>query len=110
MYLYLFDTPRYEEEMVRNDIHEALKEAFSFEKMGFAQNVSESDLIGVIQGVPGVTAASIDNFTILPDCSSAGYQSPSVRKENASCGRYLPAKPADISLLPDGGIAQISGG
>jgi hypothetical protein len=105
----LFDTPRYEEEMVRNDIHEALKEAFSFEKMGFAQNVSESDLIGVIQGVPGVTAASIDNFTILPDCSSAGYQSPSVRKENASCGRYLPAKPADISLLPDGGIAQISG-
>lgn len=105
----LFDTPRYREEAVSAGIRDALQEAFSFENMEFGQNVYESDLLDVIQGVPGVLAASIGQFTILPDCLASHHRLRAVLKAKALYRKYLPAKPAVFSKLQNTGVERISG-
>ena len=90
----LCDTPRYTEASVHAGIQEALKEAFSFEKRAFGQDVSESGIMSTIQNVPGVIAARDLDFRKLSDCSSQNprIQSlPFYRKDAVLYGRYLPA-------------------
>ena len=42
------------------DVAAALQNAFSFEQRAFAQAVTKSDVLGVMQGVAGVVAVDLD--------------------------------------------------
>jgi len=49
-------------EAVKQDVEEALKAAFSFEKRDFGQAVTLSEVISLIQGVEGVEAVDIESL------------------------------------------------
>ncbi|NTU81314.1 MAG: putative baseplate assembly protein, partial [Chloroflexales bacterium] len=54
--------PRHEREAVLAAVEAALRAAFGFERRAFGQPVTAAELLGVIQGVPGVVAADLDQL------------------------------------------------
>ena len=49
-------------EAVLTDVHAGLLAAFAFERRRFGQDVTASEVIAVIQGMPGVVAADLDDL------------------------------------------------
>lgn len=54
--------PRHEREVVFAAVEAALRAAFSFERRAFGQAVTAAEVLSVIQGVPGVVAADLDQL------------------------------------------------
>jgi hypothetical protein len=54
--------PRHVSETLRTAIEAALRAAFCFEARAFGQPVTSSEVIAVIQGVPGVAAVDLDTL------------------------------------------------
>ena len=56
--------PRYQTEKVLQDIHEKLKQRFSFKQSEFGQAITASEIIATIQEIEGVTAVDLDTLYI----------------------------------------------
>lgn len=74
----------------------ALQEAFSFEARELGQRVAQSDVVTLLQEIPGVVAVDLDRFQRLDAPGSA-----------AARARHLDALPA--GLVGSGGAAELVG-
>ena len=65
--------PRYLVDVVTANVQAALLEAFSYDRRSFAQSVSSSEVISVIQNVAGVVYVDLDELYIstLSDCGGS---------------------------------------
>jgi predicted phage baseplate assembly protein len=84
-------------------VHAAIEGAFGFSRRGFAQPVTEAEIIGIVHGVPGVLAVKI---TALHPAE----QPPSVAGVLAAAPAHFDAatrtvRPAELLLLQPAGLA-----
>jgi photosystem II stability/assembly factor-like uncharacterized protein len=52
--------PRYKPDLVKSNVENALKAAFTFEKRAFGQNVTAAEIIAIMQSQPGVISSDLD--------------------------------------------------
>ena len=92
----VFIDPRYEAETVESALKQALVDTFSFQNRVFGQAVTASEVIAVIQGVPGVVAVDLDSLYLTTHSEPELNPLLSAEKAHWSQGE---AKPAQLLLL-----------
>src|SRR5690606_9600901 len=68
--------PRYVASDVLAAVEEALRAAFTFERRAFGQAVTAAEVVSIIQGVPGVVAAALQQLYRSTDPSGPMQTSP----------------------------------
>jgi hypothetical protein len=97
---------------VRQTVHDALKEAFSFDKRSFGQPVALSEVMAVIQNVQGVESADIDALYSIPVGRQVEQPAPSL---NYLVTAHLPkggaaadqVQPAELLTLDESSLTSL---
>jgi hypothetical protein len=95
----IFDTPRYQESVVRTAIRAALLDAFSFDKRSFGQDVTWAEITAAIQSVPGVIAVTDLYLTVIYHGEDTGGQP-------AGTGGYSTRIRADLAHYSAGTVTR----
>jgi predicted phage baseplate assembly protein len=88
--------PAYQASLVRAAVERALRAAFGFDARAFGQPVAQSEVIAVIHGVPGVTAARLTEFH--PSERTGGVE-PVVEAVAPQAGALADVEPAELRML-----------
>ncbi|VWX50893.1 putative baseplate assembly protein [Novosphingobium sp. 9U] len=93
-------------ERVSSDVRAALARALGYHARDFGQAMAASEIIALIQGVPGVTRVDLDVFGTLPPLSASDVPTPDAIAEGiALLEQVAPViRPAPARMGPDGTI------
>jgi hypothetical protein len=78
---------------------QAARDAFSFARRGFGQPVTRSEVIALLQGVPGVVAVQVGSLRRTDTALFVPAARLAVLRENAQIDAALPQVGSDASVL-----------
>ena len=101
----LWFDPRHRSEAVERAVQAALLGAFCFHERAFGQAVAASQVISVLQAVPGVVAVDLDGLFYDPPRGTVGFlsllQAATARLDSGQVA------PAQLLLLEDAGSIDL---
>jgi predicted phage baseplate assembly protein len=99
----VFCRPEYDPDEVRAEVQAALEGAFTFEQRGFAQPVTDAEIIGIVHGVSGVLAVKIAALYPAEQASPSlsGVLAAAPARFDAATRTVLPA---ELLLLQPAGL------
>ncbi|MEJ8810766.1 putative baseplate assembly protein [Variovorax ureilyticus] len=91
--------PAWDMDAVLAAAQQAARDAFSFARRSFGQAVTRSEIIALLQGVPGVVAVQVSGLRRTDTALFVAASRLAVLRENAQIDAALPQVGADASVL-----------
>ena len=104
----VYVSPRVVADDVETAVQTALTDAFSFERRTFGQPVTASEILTLIQAVPGVVAVDLDSLYVVPDSGTPATEYSSILEAQTVRVEGGQIVPPEILLLDQANLTMLT--